>query len=333
MKAPLIVTKEDDKNQPPEDPDHVTKENVAERYSYWLQAAVARWKAHWRVYKRKLGIRPVLFIMAEQNNYADALGEYLWNTREFGFRRSEVLIIHTDKAGEVTKKDLEAARQVARDIDDAKSRIKVIVSVMMLREGWDVRNVSVAPGLRPFTAKAEILPEQVIGRGLRLMAGVSPDRTQTLGVLGTRNLLKVLREQLEAEGVDMASTDVNPSPAVVIEPVQERLAHDIAVPITKPSLKRDMRNLAELDIASLAAIYDQEELDEPFRLSLRLEFTTTPPTWRPRFGVGRRSRRWTKIWHALRLTKACRATSSFDECGGGVLGARPRLYASDGGRQ
>ena len=275
VKAPLIVTKEDDKNQPPEDPDHVTKENVAERYSYWLQAAVSRWKAHWRVYKRKLGVRPVLFIMAEQNNYADALGEYLRGTKEFGFRRSEVLVIHTDRAGEVTKKDLEAARQVARDIDDAKSKIKVIVSVMMLREGWDVRNVSVVLGLRPFTAKAEILPEQVIGRGLRLMAGVSPDRTQTLEVLGTRNLLKVLREQLEAEGVGVACTDVNPSPAVVIEPVQERLAHDIAVPITKPSLKREMRKLAELDIGSLAAIYDQEELDEPFRLSLKVEFTTT----------------------------------------------------------
>ena len=275
VKAPLIVTKEDDKNQPPDDPDHVTKDNVAEKYSYWLQAAVARWKAHWRVYKRKLDIRPVLFIMAEQNNYADALGEYLRGTKEFGFRRSDVLVIHTDKAGEVTKKDLEAARQVARDIDDAKSKIKVIVSVMMLREGWDVRNVSVVLGLRPFTAKAEILPEQVIGRGLRLMAGVSPDRTQTLEVLGTRNLLKVLREQLEAEGVGVASTDVNPSPAVVIEPVQERLAHDIAVPITKPSLKREMRNLAELDIGSLAAIYDQEELDEPFRLSLKTEFTTT----------------------------------------------------------
>ena len=69
----------------------------------------------------------------------------------------------------------------------------------MLREGWDVRNVSVVLGLRPFTAKAEILPEQVIGRGLRPMTGIGPDRTQTREVLGTRNLLNVLREQLEAE--------------------------------------------------------------------------------------------------------------------------------------
>ena len=29
-------------------------------------------------------------------------------------------------------------------------------------EGWDVRDVSVVLGLRPFTAKAEILPECVV---------------------------------------------------------------------------------------------------------------------------------------------------------------------------
>jgi len=35
----------------------------------------------------------------------------------------------------------------------------------MLREGWDVRNVTVVLGLRPFTASAKILPEQAVGRG------------------------------------------------------------------------------------------------------------------------------------------------------------------------
>ena len=142
--------------------------------------------------------------------YADALGEYLWKTEEFGFRKTEVLVIHTDSAGEITKRDLDKARKAARDIDSADSGVKAIVSVMMLREGWDVRNVTVVLGLRPFTARAEILPEQVIGRGLRLMTQVSPDRTQTLEVLGTRNLLQVLRTQLEAEGVGIASTPEAP---------------------------------------------------------------------------------------------------------------------------
>ena len=271
VKAPIIVA---NRNQPAEDPDGVTKENVAEKYGYWLQAAVNRWKQHRKVYT-KLGIRPVLFIMAERSVYADTLGEYLWQTKRLGFRESEVLVIHTDTTGEIRKGDLERARQVARDIDKPENRIKAIVSVMMLREGWDVRNVTVVLGLRPFTSKAEILPEQVIGRGLRLMTQVSPDRTQTLEVLGTRNLLNELRDQLEAEGVGVASTTTNPPPPIIIEPVKERLKYDIAIPITKPILEHDFRKLSDLRVQTLEPIFDQEEIDERFRISLKLEFATT----------------------------------------------------------
>jgi type III restriction enzyme len=272
VKAPLIVTKEDDPKHPKQDPENITKDNVAEKYGYWLRAAVQRWKEHWGVYK-KLDTKPVLFIMAEKNIYADALGEYLWKTREFGFKESEVLVIHTDAAGEVTEKDLDTAREAARDIDTNK--IKAIVSVMMLREGWDVRNVTVVLGLRPFTAKAEILPEQVIGRGLRLMTQVSPDRTQTLEVLGTRNLLNVLRTQLEAEGVGVTATKTDPPKPVIIEPVQERIAHDIAIPLTKPTLVHDIRKLSDLDVAALQPIFEQEDLAEVYRVKLKLEFATT----------------------------------------------------------
>ena len=274
VKAPLIVTNQADSGQPSEDPEQVTRTNVAEKYGYWLRAAVQRWMEHRKAY-RKLGIRPVLFIMAEKNAYADALGEHLWRTREFGLRKFEVLVIHTDTKGEITKKDLDTARQVARDIDRAGSQIKVIVSVMMLREGWDVRSVTVVLGLRPFSSKAKILPEQVIGRGLRLMPQVTPDRTQTLEVLGTHNLLSVLRDQLEAEGVGFGSTAKPPPLPVTIEPVQERIEYDIAIPLTKPSLTHNVLKLSDLDVSGLGAIFDQEELDEPFRISLKLEFVTT----------------------------------------------------------
>ena len=274
VKAPLIVTNEEDPKQPKDDPDGVTSANIGEKYGYWLRAAVQRWKEHYKVYKH-LSTHPVLFIMAEKNVYADAIGEYLWKTKKFGLKEAEILVIHTDAAGEITKKDLNMARAAARDIDRAESKVKAIVSVMMLREGWDVRNVTVVLGLRPFTAKAEILPEQVIGRGLRLMTQVSPDRTQTLEVLGTRNLLNVLRTQLEAEGVGVASTKTDPPLPVIISPIQERLPHDITIPITKPSLEHDIRKLSELKAEALDAIYEQEDLTEPFRVKLKLEFVTT----------------------------------------------------------
>lgn len=274
VKAPIMVTKRSDPKRPRKDPEKVTKDNVTEKYRYWIQAAVDRWKQHQKSYK-KLGVRPVLFIMTEKTSYADVIGRYLWETQEFGFKESEVLVIHTDTTGEISKKDLEKARSAARDIDKPGNRIKAIVSVLMLREGWDVKNVTVVLGLRPFTAHAEILPEQVIGRGLRLMQGIGPDRVQTLEVLGTQKLLDVLRDQLESDGVGVASTDKDPPRPVIIEPVKDKIAFDIAMPITKPRLTHNIRKLSDLDPTALEPIYDQDELAEQFRIRLQMDFATT----------------------------------------------------------
>jgi type III restriction enzyme len=272
VKAPLVVTKEDDPAAPKHDPEQVTKENVGDKYGFWIQAAVKRWRDHFGVYG-KLGTKPVLFIMAETNAIADGIGDHLLSTKEFGFKRKDVLVIHTDKEGEVSKKDLDVAREAARDID--KNDVKAIISVMMLREGWDVRNVSVVLGLRPYSAKAEILPEQVIGRGLRLMQGIGPDQTQTLEVLGTPRLLDFVRKQLEAEGVGVGATKSDPVSPIIVAPVAEKMALDIAIPLTKPTLTHNIKKLADLAPLSLDAIYDQADLAETFRVKLKLEFATT----------------------------------------------------------
>ena len=100
--------------------------------------------------------------VAEKN--ANAIKRHLVETKEYGLHELKVLVIHTDNTGEVTNGDLEVARTAARDIDLPGNKIKAIFSVMMLREGCDVPNVSVCLRLRPFSAKAEILPDQVIAR-------------------------------------------------------------------------------------------------------------------------------------------------------------------------
>jgi type III restriction enzyme len=92
---------------------------------------------------------------------------------------------------------------------------------------------------------------------------------------GTRNLLNVLRTQLEAEGVGIAATKADPPKPIIIEPVQERLTYDIAIPITKPSLVHDIRKLTDLDVAVLKPVFEQQELEEVYRVKLRLEFATT----------------------------------------------------------
>ena len=62
---------------------------------------------------------------------------------------------------------------------------------------------------------------------------------------------------------------------MIIAPEQARLAYDIAIPITKPHLIHNDRKLSTLDPAALQAIYDQEELEETFRINLKMEFATT----------------------------------------------------------
>lgn len=278
VKAPIIVNRTNDPNQPARDPEHITKENVTEKYGYWLRDAVQCWKRHWKTYgaldkKPEFEMKPVLFIMAEKNTYADAIGKFLWETRDFGFKQSEVLVIHTDRNGEIRKADLDKARDAARNIDQRGNQIKAIVSVMMLREGWDVRNVTVVLGLRPFTARAEILPEQVIGRGLRLMRGIGPDQTQTLEVLGTSNLLNVLREQLEAEGVGVSEVSKPPRQPEIVRPLKERMEYDIEIPIPRPSLTHSISRLLDLNLQNLSPIYDQRDLPPEVCAKLSFEFS------------------------------------------------------------
>jgi len=212
--------------------------------------------------------------MAEKNILADEIGDWLISTKETGLKKREVLVIHTDKEGEITKKDLEKAREAARDIDKPKNKIKVIVSVLMLREGWDVRNVTIVLGLRPFTSKAKILPEQAVGRGLRLLKGISPDRTQTLEVMGTRAFEDFVR-QLETEGVGIKTVTTPPKPPVRVEPIAEKSAHDITMPMTKPVYSRNYKRLSDLDPLKLDPVYDQEELEKEIRIKLKMEFATT----------------------------------------------------------
>jgi len=268
VKAPIIVHRVEK-----EEPRQFTGKDIGEKYNDWVVAALARYREHEKELK-KLGIRPVLFIMCENNRHADGLGEWLIKTKEFRLKEQEVLIIHTDSAGGITKKDLEKAREAARDIDKPTNKIKVIVSVMMLREGWDVRNVTVILGLRPFTAKANILPEQAIGRGLRLMPDIGPDKTQTLEVIGNQKFEALVRE-LEKEGVAVHTVTSAPPAPIRIEPLADRVEYDIELPITEPTLQRQFRRLQELDPLTLEPIFDQEELDRSLGTTLKLEFATT----------------------------------------------------------
>ena len=94
-------------------------------------------------------------------------------------------------------------------------------------------------------------------------------------MLGNPNLLKVLRTQLETEGVGVATARSDPPQSVIIAPVTKKLQYDITIPITKPSLVHNVQKLSELDVATLEPIFDRQELAEPFPIRLKMEFATT----------------------------------------------------------
>lgn len=266
VKAPLIVQRVDRS-----DPEKVTRDNVVQAYADWIHAAVKRWREHEAAYA-PVGQKPVLFIMAEQSAYADEIGKWLIETKEFGLKPKEVQIIHTNASGEILKGDLDAAREAVRTIDNPGNPVKVIVSVLMLREGWDVRSVSVVLGLRPFTAKAQILPEQAVGRGLRLMPGV--DGRQTLEVMGTRAFEDFVAE-LEQEGLPVERRKDPPPLPVKIEPIRERAEYDIAIPLTQPLLERSYAKLKELDPQDIGPIDRLANLEGDPEMQFVLNFMTT----------------------------------------------------------
>src|SRR5262249_43262632 len=156
------------------------------------------------------------------------------------------------KSGEVSKKDLDTARTAVRGVDNPQNPIHAIVSVLMLREGWDVQNVTVVVGLRPYTAKANILPEQAIGRGLRLMfRELTMDYTERVDIIGNQKFLDFVDylEKLEELQLDTFELGKEKLRILTIMPLENRKQFDIGLPVLTPTLVRK-KSLAE-EIAGL----------------------------------------------------------------------------------
>ena len=91
-------------------------------------------------------------------------------------------------------------RKQSNEIDSWASPYKAIVSVLMLKEGWDVRNVTTIVGLRAYVAKSNILPEQTLGRGLRRMYFGDDTVRETVSVMGTPAFMDFV-ESIQSESV------------------------------------------------------------------------------------------------------------------------------------
>ena len=101
--------------------------------------------------------------MCEDTTVSPLVAQFL---RDEGLSDDEVMAIDSGKKAELGEKDWAPVRERLFDVD-RHANPRVIVSVLMLREGFDVNNICVIVPLR--SSQAQILLEQTIGRGLRLM--------------------------------------------------------------------------------------------------------------------------------------------------------------------
>ncbi|MBM3129168.1 MAG: hypothetical protein FJ009_11175 [Chloroflexi bacterium] len=233
------------------------KSSVAStRYKAYLTAGVERWREYC-TQLAPLKKKPILFVMMNDTTEADDVGDYLQRKYPSEFSGDQLLVIHTDRSGEVSKKDLDKARQVAREVDRTDNPVNAIVSVLMLREGWDVENVTVVVGLRPYTSKANILPEQTIGRGLRMMfRDLATDYVERVDVIGNKAFIGFVEQLEKEEDIAFGTFDVGKDKLVIvtIQPDPDKMDKDIALPTLSPILARKKtlaEEIAALDVAAM----------------------------------------------------------------------------------
>ena len=228
-----------------------------EKYADYLDLGVIEWRKAFAEHE-KLDKKAILFVMTDNTRNCDDVATYLEN--RYPDLKDAVLVIHTKQNGEISeavsgrnREELEKLRKQANEIDSLESPYKAIVSVLMLKEGWDVKNVTTIVGLRAYSAKPNILPEQTLGRGLRLMyAGTEKE---SVSVIGTDAFMEFV-ESIKSEGIELErqamGEGTKPKAPLVVEVDKANVnkdidALDIEIPILTRRIYREYTSLADLD--------------------------------------------------------------------------------------
>jgi superfamily II DNA or RNA helicase len=137
------------------------------------QMAIALKRLQEQETRAKGRYQPILFVVAVCKADAEKAAKTLNN-----FFKVKTLLVTEDSDEDDRKK----ARELGKE-QKTKYPFRAVVSVLMLREGWDVPEVAVILLLRKFSSK--VYGQQVIGRGLRRVRGkgIAPDEPQICAVV------------------------------------------------------------------------------------------------------------------------------------------------------
>ncbi len=249
VKTPLIPRKED-REKLVDSPWIRYSERFKNHIDLWV---IERQKSHEEYQKQNK--KAVLFVMTDDTKNCDEVAEYLENT--YTQLAWKVLVIHTKKNWDLAEGDskqnqdeLKKLREAANNIDH--NQYLAVVSVLMLREWWDVKNVTTIVWLRQFTTQNEILPEQTIGRGLRRIDRNNPEK-EYLTVIGTDAFMQIV-EKLRDEWVKLEEWSMwwSRTDTSLLIDVDDMNPHkdisklDIAIPIMTNSLWRDTKEIGSI---------------------------------------------------------------------------------------
>jgi len=261
VKTPIIGAGSDGLTEEPSD-------NAAYRYERHLRLGYERWKrsqAEWKKSEKKA----LLFVMCEDTEAADQITNRFNTDETFKELNGKTINLHTNLKGKVKKKgrgenavyefvesekeisdeDLKALRKLSRELDENSSPYFCIVSVLMLREGWDVRNVTTIVPLRPYSSKANILPEQTLGRGLRRITPPgSQGANEIVTVVEHPAFASLYQQELAQEGLPVEVVDVDHVPSTTISIYPDEARKDLkALEIEIPTVAAGYRIIPKLE--------------------------------------------------------------------------------------
>jgi type III restriction enzyme len=198
---------------------------------------------------------PKMMIVCEDTTVVPYVMDFL---KQEGYSDEELMEIHSNKKGEISENDWEELKQRLFDIDK-HNKPKIIISVLMLREGFDVNNICVIVPLR--SSSSYILLEQLIGRGLRLMW-----REPQYSEIKAENIDKLLVKKEEPNNyIDILSIIEHPNFIEYYERLLKGMVGKVSELTKKDRVVGDMINVGlkpnykDYDLFWIIIIHDKEE--------------------------------------------------------------------------
>lgn len=176
LKIPVLVTRQDGI--------HDIRTQLADGITL-LDAKRDAMRAYCRQVRGRKYAEPVMFLVATTIQEATEYRDLLIGSDMLG--DPEQVLLVTSEQPDATLAQLDR-------LEDPSSKVRAVVSVSMLKEGWDVKNIYVIASVR--SMESSLLTEQILGRGLRLPFGqrTGNPMLDTVEVLSHRSFASLLKQ-------------------------------------------------------------------------------------------------------------------------------------------